>query len=407
MIYCGKNFTAEHKAMCSAVSFPLHYFTKDTTYFFNYFQYNKPMQDFIKRLEQLLELVQNLKQHLNLEQKQQKILELEEQLQNPNFWDNAVLAQKISQEYTSLKKFYDFWVNVEKEINEILALINTNTDYSDETSNFFEAQTTKLEQEFTENRLTALLSKKYDDHNAIFSIHAGAGGTDAQDWAEMLLRQYLRYCEKKNLKYEIIDQSNGYEAGIKSVTVVVKGHFAYGLLKSEAGVHRLVRLSPFNTAHTRETSFALLELVPELEEQETVILDPKDLEITATTSSGHGGQSVNTTYSAIRITHKPTGLKVSIQNERSQHQNKELALKILQARVQQLEDQKLAEEKKELRGEYKSAEWGNQIRSYVLHPYQLVKDHRTNYEEPNPESVLDGNLDNFIEKYLEMEAQNL
>jgi peptide chain release factor 2 len=262
-------------------------------------------------------------------------------------------------------------------------------------------QVEEIQKRYNDNRLVLLLSKKYDDHNAVFSIHAGAGGTDAQDWADMLLRMIMRYCERKNFKTEVIDISKGAEAGIKSITVQVHGPFAYGMLKSEAGVHRLVRQSPFNPAHTRETSFALLELIPLLEESESITLDPKDLDIEATTSSGAGGQSVNTTYSAIRITHKPTGIKVSIQNERSQHQNKELAMKILTAKVQALEDEKLAKEKKELRGEYKSAEWGNQIRSYVLHPYKLVKDHRTDFESTDPDSVLSGKLDDFAEKYLE------
>ncbi len=359
------------------------------------------MNELTKRLSELLSEVQALKSQLNLQQKEQRILELEEQMQVQNFWDDQEHAQSITQEYNTLKEFTEFWSKVEDDITELQELVSTNTDESEETILFLTKQVSELEQKYHQNRLIVLMSKKYDDHNAIFSIHAGAGGTDAQDWAEMLLRMFLRYCERKNLKAEIIDQSKGGEAGIKSVTVSVHGPFAYGLLKSEAGVHRLVRLSPFNPAHTRETSFALLELLPQLEEAESVKLDPKDLEIEATTSSGHGGQSVNTTYSAIRITHKPTGIKVSIQNERSQHQNKELAMKILQARVQQVEDEKLAAEKKELRGEFKSAEWGNQIRSYVLHPYKLVKDHRTDYEETDPEKVLDGNLDEFVEKFLE------
>jgi peptide chain release factor 2 len=212
---------------------------------------------------------------------------------------------------------------------------------------------------------------------------------------------FLRYCEKKGFSTKILEKSVGSEAGLKSVTVEVTGPYAYGYLKSEAGVHRLVRLSPFNPAHTRETSFALLELLPVLEKQEELTLDPKDLNIEANTSSGHGGQSVNTTYSAIRITHIPTGIKVSIQNERSQHQNKELALKILSAKLKTIEEEKLTAEKKELRGEFKSAEWGNQIRSYVLHPYKMIKDHRTNYETSDTEGVLNGELDNFVEKYLE------
>lgn len=363
------------------------------------------MNDLIKRLEKLLVAIQNLKSKVNLAAKQQKILELEDAMQASGFWDDNEAAQKITQEHNQLILFTTFWHNLETNVIETLALVSQNTDESEETIKYLENQVLNLEGQYNKNRLVLLLSKKYDDHNAIFSIHAGAGGTDAQDWTEILLRMILRYCENKNFKTEIIDQSKGSEAGIKSVTVEVSGPFAYGLLRSEAGVHRLVRQSPFNPAHTRETSFALLELLPVLEEQEAVSIKPEDLKIEATTSSGAGGQSVNTTYSAIRITHIPSGIKVSIQNERSQHQNKELAMKILTAKVQSLEDEKLAKEKKELRGEFKSAEWGNQIRSYVLHPYKLVKDHRTNFESSDPDKVLNGDLDSFVENYLEQAVQ--
>lgn len=363
------------------------------------------MNELIKRLEELADAAKNLTDKLNLKQKQQKILELEDKMQAQDFWSDSDSAQQVSQEYNSLKTFVDFWQTIDNKIAETKELIESNTDHSTETEKFLAQQVKDLETAYHQNQLMVMMSGKYDEHNAIFAIHAGAGGTDAQDWAEILLRQYLRYAEKHNLKTEILDQSRGSEAGIKSVTVHVKGPHAYGLFKSEAGVHRLVRLSPFNPAHTRETSFALLELIPELAEQEAVKLDPKDLEIEANTSSGHGGQSVNTTYSAIRITHKPTGIRVSIQNERSQHQNKELAMKILLGKLQALEDEKLAAEKKELRGEFKSAEWGNQIRSYVLHPYKMVKDHRTDYEESDPDKVLDGELDNFVEKYLESQIK--
>jgi peptide chain release factor 2 len=215
----------------------------------------------------------------------------------------------------------------------------------------------------------------------------------------------LRYCERKGFTYEIVEQSRGQDGGIKSCVVQVQGNFAYGLLRSEAGVHRLVRLSPYNPAHTRETSFALVELLPLLEGPGEFSLKPEDLKIEATTSSGHGGQSVNTTYSAIRMTHIPTGIKVSIQNERSQHQNREIAMKILGAKVKAFEEEKLAERKQELRGEFKSAEWGNQIRSYVVHPYKMVKDHRTGYEVTDPDSVLNGELDKFVEAYLEEMAK--
>jgi len=363
------------------------------------------MNDLVKRLEHLLGQIKNLKQHLNLPQKEQRLLEIEDQMQAPDFWGDNETAQRISQEYNQLKSFYDFWQKLEKDVQETLELIKQNTDESGYTIVYLQEQVEDLEQQYNKNRFVLLMSKKYDDHNAIFSVHAGAGGVDAQDWAETLLRQYLRYCERKGLKTEVIELNRGQDAGIKSATVEVHGPYAYGLLKSEAGVHRLVRLSPFNPAHTRETSFALLELLPLLEEQEQIKLDPKDLDIEANTASGHGGQSVNTTYSAIRITHKPTGIRVSIQNERSQHQNREVAMKILAAKVQALEDEKLAKEKKELRGEFKSAEWGNQIRSYVIHPYKLVKDHRTNYEETEPDKVFDGELDEFVEKYLEAQVK--
>lgn len=357
------------------------------------------MLELITRLKKLLTELQNLLPHLNLSEKKQRLLEIADSMQEEAFWSRPD-AQKVSKYYASLQNFVEFWENLQKEISETLELANT-ADESEETRGFLENRAEELQNAYLKNRITALLSKKYDDHDAIFSLHAGAGGTDAQDWVEILLRMYIRYLESKNFTTEILDLSKGSDAGIKSVTVKVSGPYAYGYLKSEAGVHRLVRLSPFNPAHTRETSFALLELLPVLEAKEELTLDPKTLKIEANTSSGHGGQSVNTTYSAIRITHIPTGLKVSIQNERSQSQNKELALQILQSKLKALEQAQLAEEKKELRGEFKSAEWGNQIRSYVLHPYQMVKDHRTKLETSDTQAVLDGKIEDFVEKYLE------
>jgi len=359
------------------------------------------MNELIKRLESLLQEVRDLKKHLDLPQKEQRVLELQDKMQQPDFWNDNNQAQKVSQEYNQLKGFYDFWQELERDIAETLELVRHNTDESEETKKYLADHTAELENKYRKNRFMALLSKKYDDHNAIFSIHSGAGGVDAQDWAEMLLRMYLRYCERKGFVTELLELSRGEQGGVKTAVVEVHGAFAYGLLKSEAGVHRLVRLSPFNPAHTRETSFALLELLPLLEDVEQVKINPKDLKIEVTTSSGHGGQSVNTTYSAVRITHIPTGLKVSIQNERSQHQNREIALKILQAKLKALEEEKLQKEKQAIRGEFKSAEWGNQIRSYVLHPYKMVKDHRTGMETSDPDSVLNGELDEFVEKYLE------
>ena len=362
------------------------------------------MNELVKKLEELLNSVGSLKKYLSLPQKEQRILELEDSMQAAGFWSDNQAAQKISQEYKQLKDFYDFWQGLEKEAAELLEMVKTNQDESPETVAYLKKQADELEQKYLHNRFLALLSKKYDDHNAIFSLHSGAGGVDAQDWADILLRMFLRYCEKRGLSTEILELSRGEQNGLKTCVVEVRGPYAYGLLKSEAGVHRLVRLSPFNPAHTRETSFALMEILPLLEEQEELKIDPKDLKIEANTASGHGGQSVNTTYSAIRITHIPTGLKVSIQNERSQHQNREIAMKILMAKLKALEEERQRAEKKAIRGEFKSAEWGNQIRSYVLHPYKMVKDHRTAYETSDPESVLDGKLDEFVEKYLETQA---
>ncbi len=382
------------------------------------------MNELIKRIEKLKSEILNLKAHLNLPQTEQKILELEDAMQSVGFWQDNQNAQKVSQEYNQLKKFYDFWTKLEEDVKEILELINASLNTTPSQSEhrdapptlggesgdieYIKQQIDELEAGYKKNRFMALLSKKYDDHHAIFSIHSGAGGVDAQDWASMLLRMFLRYAEKQGFSTEILELAKGEQGGVKTAVVEVKGPYAYGLFKSEAGVHRLVRLSPFNPAHTRETSFALLELLPILEDKEELKIDEKDLKIEANTASGHGGQSVNTTYSAIRITHIPTGLKVSIQNERSQHQNRQVAMKILMAKLKTLEEEKLQKEKLELRGEFKSAEWGNQIRSYVIHPYKLVKDHRTGFESTNPDSILDGELTEFVEKYLELtaDAQN-
>lgn len=291
---------------------------------------------------------------------------------------------------------------MESDIQELAQMAALNSPAADaRLEKDLEAKLDGIRQRYEQTRITTFFSGKYDDHDAIVSIHAGAGGLDAQNWAEMLLRMYLRYCERKSLLTELLDQNRNPEGGIKSAAFEAKGDYAYGFLKSEAGVHRLIRLSPFNPTHTRETSFALVEVLPILEVHEDFVLDPKDLKIEAKTASGHGGQSVNTTYSAVRITHLPSGITVSIQNERSQTQNKQQALRILKAKLKTLEDERQLQEKLKLRGEYKSAEWGNQIRSYTLHPYKLVKDHRTNYETSNPDAVLNGELDNFVEKYLE------
>jgi peptide chain release factor 2 len=263
-----------------------------------------------------------------------------------------------------------------------------------------ETETSALETELEQREFRAMLSGDYDRSNALLAIHAGAGGVDAQDWAMMLERMYLRWAETRKFNTEILDTADGEEAGIKSVTIAVDGKYAYGYLRPEKGVHRLVRLSPFDAAHRRHTSFALVEVIPQVENDSEVNIDPNDLRIDVFRSSGAGGQNVQKNSTAVRLTHLPTGIVVTCQNERSQLQNRANAMRVLRARLMAIQRVKREEEMAELKGEFQKIEWGSQIRSYVLHPYQMVKDHRTDYEVGNASSVLEGNLDGFIDAYL-------
>lgn len=288
--------------------------------------------------------------------------------------------------------------NLEKRINDIEEFVNI-AKSSNEIRDV-EMELEELEKEIDGFEFRVLFSGEYDRNNAILEIHSGAGGVDAQDWAEMLLRMYSRFSERNNFRSILIDESKGAEAGIKSAVLEVEGSYAYGYLKAEKGVHRLVRLSPFNANNLRQTSFALVEVMPVIEDIEEVKINPKELRIDTYRSSGAGGQHVNKTDSAVRITHIPTGIVASCQSERSQLQNKERAMKLLKAKLHDKFLEERDRKKSKLRGEFQSAEWGSQIRSYVLHPYKMVKDHRTKYETANTERVLDGEINDFIEEYL-------
>ena len=289
------------------------------------------------------------------------------------------------------------WQKLNQRFADTLELLKLNDD---SLRPELEKEVADLEAEVAKRELSAMLSGGYDQGNALLAIHSGAGGIDAQDWAQMLERMYLRWAEKHDYQTEILDFSEGEEAGIKSATIAVNGRYAYGYLRPEKGVHRLVRLSPFDAAHRRHTSFALVEVLPQVEDDTEVDINPDDLRIDVFRSSGAGGQNVQKNATAIRITHIPTGIVVTCQNERSQLQNRENAMRVLRARLLERKQQAQAEEIAELRGEYTKAEWGNQIRSYVLHPYQMVKDHRTDYEVGNTQAVLNGDIDGFIEAYL-------
>ena len=299
---------------------------------------------------------------------------------------------------TTLRDESESWSGFSAQLNDLFELAEMG-DVS--ILGELETEVAALEKDLDQRAFQAMLSGKYDQEDALLAIHAGAGGTDSQDWAEMLQRMYLRWAEKRKYKVDILDLTVGEEAGIKSVTISVSGDYAFGYLRSEKGTHRLVRISPFDSANRRHTSFALVEILPQISDDNLEIkIEAKDLRVDVYKSSGAGGQSVQKNSTAIRLTHLPTGIVVTCQNERSQLQNRENAMKVLRARLADLEEAKQKEELEELRGEYTKAEWGSQIRSYVLHPYHLVKDHRTNFEMGNTDAVLDGDLDQFMEAYL-------
>lgn len=356
------------------------------------------MDNLISELTQIQQQIQSLMQKLNIAEKSAEAKKLEQEASAPDFWDNSDVAQRKMQKMSRLKSQVEKWQKVEHRINDAveLAELAEDGDMADEIA----AETQALSKIAEDLSFEAMLSGEYDNEDAILSIHAGAGGTEAQDWASMLERMYLRWMERRGYKIEEIDKTYGEEAGIKSVTFAVKGDYAYGYLQSELGVHRLVRISPYDSNSRRHTSFAKVELYPDIAGDIEIEVKDAEIRVDVFRASGPGGQSVNTTDSAVRITHLPTGLVVQSQNQKSQAQNKERAMQVLKARLFELERQKQQAEIDALKGENVDAGWGNQIRSYVLHPYQMVKDLRTRHETSQSSAVLDGDLDSFMESYL-------
>ncbi len=360
------------------------------------------MQPLLIKIKQLLQEVEATVKQLRIHEKLTQQNKLEAELAKPDAWSDSDVAQNKSRKLASLKNSTEPWENLQAQLEDLVEFTETGDD---SLKSEIEDQFKGLQSEFKDLKKQLQFQGKYDTHNAILRLSAGVGGTDAADFTEMLERMYLRWAEKSNMKTQILERSTHEEAGVKTSVIEFVGPFVYGKLKSENGVHRLVRLSPFNADNLRQTSFALVEVLPDINTPDDVKIDEKDLKVDVFRAGGHGGQSVNTTDSAVRITHLPTGLVVSIQNERSQLQNKETAMKVLRSKLAQLQLEQHAEKLSDLKaGE--SANWGSQIRNYVLHPYTMVKDTRTKHEERDAQSVLDGKIDGFIEAYLEQKLSS-
>lgn len=352
-------------------------------------------------LNNLKQPLEEVRGSLDLEGKQQRIDELERQMEEPGFWDDAKVSTRIMKELKTLKDAVESYHALERQYEDIDTLIEMGSEADDaETAKEVAEALEQFQTDLERTRISLLLSGEYDNNNATVALSAGAGGTEAMDFNGMLYRMYTRWCEKQGFKVKVLDYQDGEEAGIKGVTFSVEGENAYGLLKSEAGVHRLVRISPFNAQGKRQTSFVSCDVMPELDDTIEVDIDPSDLKIDTYRSSGAGGQHINKTSSAVRITHIPTGIVCACQEERSQFQNKEKAMQMLRSKLYMLKQQAHAEKLSDIRGDVKEIAWGSQIRSYVLQPYTMVKDVRTGEETGNAQAVLDGDIDNFISAYL-------
>ena len=358
-----------------------------------------------KAFEDAKQTLSDLSESLDLEGRKKRIAEIDEIISAPDFWNNPEGGQAIMQEKKRLESKVDHYNNLAGKMGDLEVMIELAKEESDADLEQDIVDTlAEISKELDAFELETILNGDYDDNNAILSIHPGAGGTESQDWAEMLYRMYVRWAERHGYKVDVLDYLDGDEAGIKSVTLMISGENAYGYLKSEKGVHRMVRISPFDASGRRHTSFTAVEVMPEVENDTTIEIDDKDLKVDTYRSSGAGGQHVNKTESAVRITHIPTGIVVQCQNERSQIQNRATAMKMLTSRLVEEKIKQQEAEIARLQGEQQEIGWGSQIRSYVFHPYTLVKDHRTNFEKGNVNAVMDGEIDEFINAWLKQQA---